>query len=180
MGQRLGSLIGAIGGMMFVLINAGALGSPLSVVLRVLEALLLLATIWCAVVRSRGATDDGPPSRSALRTYWICVAAEVVAIIAGAQVFIRVLGRPELSLVWVVFVLGVHFVPFAWAFGFTRFAVLGVVLMAVAVVGGLVTVLVTPLGSPVTGVVAGIVLLGFALGAGLVGPRVAAHPSRTG
>ena len=107
------------------------------------------------------------------RTYWICVSAEVLAIFIGAQVILRVLQRPELSLVWVVFVVGVHFVPFARAFSLTRFAVLGAVLMAIAVAGGLVTLLVTPLGSPWTGVLAGFALLGFALSGPFVGSRPA-------
>lgn len=167
MGQRVGSMVGAIGGLLFVLINAGPLGSPLSLVplslvLRVAGGLVFVATIWWAVIRSRG-VDDGPPPRSAMRVYAISVVVEVVAIVVGAQILGRGLHRPELSLVWVVFVVGVHFIPFSRAFGLPRFAVLGVALMLTAVAGGLVTVLATPLGSPLTGVVAGFILLGFAL-----------------
>lgn len=53
------------------------------------------------------------PRPGALRTYLLCVAAEVVAIPVGALV-IRALDRPsDLIVVWVVFVVGVHFLPFA-------------------------------------------------------------------
>lgn len=164
MGQRVGSMIGAIGGLVFVLVNAGPLGAPLSLVLRVLGGLVFVSTVWFAVIRSRS-VDSGPPPRSAMRVYAISVVAELVAIVVGAQILVRVLHRPELSLVWVVFVVGVHFIPFSRAFGLARFAVLGVALMVTALIGGLITVLVTPLGSPWTGVVAGFVLLGFAIGA---------------
>lgn len=169
MGQRIGSMIGAIGGLVFVLVNAGPLGTALSLVLRVLGGLVFVATVWFAVIRSR-TVDSGPPPRSAMREYAISVVAELVAIVVGAQILVRVLHRPELSLVWVVFVVGVHFIPFSRAFGLARFAVLGVALMVMALIGGLITVLVTPLGSPWTGVVAGLVLLGFAIGAAALRP----------
>ena len=170
MGQRIGSMIGAIGGLVFVLVNAGPLGTPVSLVLRVLGGVVFVATIWWAVIRSLG-VDTGPPARAALRVYAISVIAELVAIVLGAQILVRVLHRPELTLVWVVFVVGVHFIPFSRAFSLSRFAVLGAALIATALIGGLITVLVTPLGSPWTGVVAGFVLFGSALAGRLLQNR---------
>lgn len=167
-GRALGSVVGAVGGLVFVLVNAGALpGAP---VLRVLAA-VLFAVVLLLALRVR---DPGPPpSRQALRVYGFCVLAEVLAIPAGAAV-LRALDRPELVPVWVVLVLGVHFVPFARAFAAPVFAVLGWALVGVAVVGALVT-LATGDGdaAPATASVAGFVLLGFSLYGVRPGPRQA-------
>lgn len=162
MGQRLGSLIGAVGGVIFVLLNAGALGSPLSVVLRIAGAVIFAATVWYAVIRGRNEPSGPRPPPEALRVYRLCVVAELVAIPVGAQVLVRVFGRPDLTLVWVVLVVGVHFLPFARAFRVPLFAVLSTVLIVVALVGGVVTVTLTPLGGPGAGVLAGFILLAFA------------------
>lgn len=157
-GRALGSTVGAVGGLVFVLVNAGAL--PAALLLRLLAAVLFAATVLLALrVRDPGP----PPSREALRVYGFCVLAEVLAIPVGAAV-LRALDRSELVLVWVVLVLGVHFVPFARAFAAPVFALLGWALVAVAVVGGVVTLATGDADvAPATATVAGFVLLAFSL-----------------
>lgn len=162
MGQRLGSLIGAIGGVLFVLINAGVLPWPLSLVVRLVGVLIFLAVVWYAVLRRRPAPPEPAVPARALRVYWICVAAEVIAIPLGSQLLVRVLHQPALTPVWVVFVVGVHFVPFARAFRVPLFALLAAWLIAVAVIGAAVTLGVGPAGAGWTGIVAGLLLLAFA------------------
>ena len=134
-GRGLGSLIGAAGGALFVLVNAAEL--PGSTTLRVAGVVLFAA----AVVVALRAPDDGsrPPPPRALKIYGWCVAGEVLAIPVGAAI-LRALDRPELVRVWVVLVLGVHFVPFAKAFGEPIFRALGVVLILIALAGGIVTI----------------------------------------
>ena len=164
-GPRTGSLIGAVGGVLFVVLNAGVAGSPASVVLRVLGVAAFTGVLWFSVLR-RPARRPGPaPAPRALRTYLVCVAAEVVAIPLGAQVLTRLLDRPGLVLPWVVVVLGVHFLPFARAFGVRLFTVLAWTLVAVGVLGGALAVVLDPRAAALSGVVAGFVLLAFA-GAG--------------
>ena len=161
-GPRLGSLISAIAGLIFVLVNAGAFGGPLDVVLRVLGVVVFAAVIWFAVLR-RAAGRPGPePSPGALRTYLICVGGEVVAIPLGAQLLIRVLDRPQLTPVWVVLVVGVHFLPFARAFRVPLFRTLGWTLVGLALLGGVLALTLTPLAVPGAAVAAGFVLLAFA------------------
>lgn len=162
-GQRLGSMIGAIGGVAFVLMNAGALGSPLGSVSRVVGVVVFAFAFWYAVIRTRNHPTRPRPPAEALRVYWICVVAEVVAIPLGNQVLVRVFDRPDLTPVWVVFVVGAHFLPFARAFRVPLFTGLGVALIVVALIGGLATVTISPLGAPLAGVVAGFVLLAFAV-----------------
>lgn len=162
MGQRLGSTIGATGGVTFVLVNAGSLSDIASVVLRIVGIASFGLVVWYAVIRTRNWPAGPLPSAPAMRMYWACVAAEVLAIVLGAQVLIRVLGEPDLILDWVVLVVGLHFLPFAQAFRLPIFTVLGALLIAVALVGGLVTITVSPTGSTWAGVTAGFLLLTFA------------------
>jgi len=61
MGQRLGSLIGAVGGVLFVLLNAGALPDPLGLVVRVLGVAVFAGVLWYAVVRTRSLPAGPPP-----------------------------------------------------------------------------------------------------------------------
>lgn len=102
------------------------------------------------------------PPRSALRTYWLCVIAEVVAIPVGAQFLIRVFDRSDVVLVWVVFVVGAHFLPFARAIRLPLFIPLAVGRTVVGVIGTVISLLTSPLGAPAAGVTAGFLFLIFA------------------
>lgn len=167
--RPLGSVIGAIAGLIFILINAGAV--PASLLWRVLGVVGFFAVVWFVVIRGP-LVHQPQPSRSALRTYGICVVAEVAAIPLGALFLRNVLERPNAVPVWVVFVVGVHFLPFARAFGLPVFGWLGAALIAIAVVGAipaLVSDSATAAGW--TGVAAGFVLVLFSA----VGPRLSAR-----
>ena len=87
----------------------------------------------------------------------------MLAIPVGAQVLLRVLHRPALTPVWVVLVVGVHFLPFARAFRVPLFTWLGAVLITVAVLGGVATLQVGAVAAGVTGMIAGVALLVFAV-----------------
>ena len=88
---------------------------------------------------------------------------------------IRALGGPsELVVVWVVFVVGLHFLPFARAFGLPVFDLLAWTLIALAVVGGVLTVTADAVAGRWTAVAAGFVLLGFAA----AGPRLTRSENR--
>ncbi|MEO7070706.1 MAG: hypothetical protein ABI131_09475 [Nostocoides sp.] len=164
--RPIGSVIGAIAGLAFVLINAGTVPAPL--LWRLVATSGFVAIIWFVVLRG-AEVDPVSPSRAALRTYGISVAAMVVAIPLGATIITNVLDRPNAVLVWVVFVVGVHFLPFAHAFHLPVFHWLSASLVAVSVVGtvpALTSDSATAAGR--TGVAAGFVLLLFSA----VGPRL--------
>ncbi|GAA4917952.1 hypothetical protein EV188_101631 [Actinomycetospora succinea] len=157
-----GDLVGAGFGALFVVLNAGLLGAVGHVVAAVV-AVACAATVVLAYVRRRRVTGDVgmfPMTRS----YQLIVALEVVALFGGTAV----LGRlaPQLSVPWVVLVVGVHFLALArwWLVGARPFLVLGAVLTVIAVVGGVVGVLGGPASAPlaafVAGVGAGVVMLG--------------------
>ncbi len=177
MHPQLGSLVGAIGGLVFVLANAGGLPGGAATALRVVAVVAFVAAIALTIRSVPRTAGHPPPDRRAWRVYLICVVAMVAAFPLGSLVLTRALGRSELVLPWVVLVVGAHFLPFASAFRAGIFRVLSWALIAIALVGGLVTVLVGPAASAGTGVLAGFALLAFAAAGPL---RWLRHPVRAG
>lgn len=170
--RPIGSIIGAIGGLLFVLLNAAAV--PLTAIWWVLGVAAFAGAIWFAVLHGP-TTVQQPPARAALRTYGFAVLGMVIAIVAGARV-LNLLDRPNAVVPWVVLVVGAHFLPFAGAFDVAIFRLLAFSLILVAVVGGVATLMhdsATTAGW--TGVVAGFVLLLFAA----VGPRLNSSTARS-
>lgn len=152
------AVVGIIAGGAFVLINAGGLLTPGAWVARVVGLALFALAFVSGVVKRRHGRSPNVSQRST-RTYWVSVIAEVVAIPVGATILVRVLHRPELTVLWVVLVVGAHFLP-AQLFGVRRVAVLGLVLILIAVGGGMLAtaggISWAPSGA---GVTAGMVLL---------------------
>lgn len=162
--SRIAALVGISFGSVFVFVNAGALPEPWPVMVRGWGLILVLAAVWFGVVRA-GDAEAPPVDETSVRTYWVSVVAEVIAIPVGAFIISSVLDRPKITVLWVVFVVGAHFLP-AKSFGIGRFAELGVVLMALAVVGAVVTLTVQTLAAPIAAVLAGMVMLAFSTSTG--------------
>lgn len=169
--RPIGSIVGAIAGLVFVLVNAGAVTA--SLLWRIAAAVAFAAVIWFVVLRGPDVEPE-PPSREALRTYGISVVAMVVAIPVGARILSDVLDKPNAVLVWVVFVVGAHFLPFAHAFRLPVFRWLAASLIVVSIIGVVPTLAsnsATAAGG--TGVAAGFVLLLFSG----IGPRLSRTPT---
>ena len=166
MRKETGSLIGACGGLAFLLFNTGSLPVALAWTIRALGVVAFVAVIWYAVLHPerRGMVDR--PGAASMRTYWLAVVGMVIAIPLGSLVINRVLDRPALTLPWVVLVLGAHFLPFARAFRAPIFAQLGLALIALAVAGAVVALLVDARAVTWLAVAAGFVLLGFSFAGG--------------
>lgn len=161
-GRRLGSIVGATGGLGFVLGSAG--GLPATVLWQLLAVVLGVAVL-VGVWRST-APAPPPPSRAGLRLYGICVVAMLVAIPLGARL-LTLADLEHLVRVWVVLVVGLHFLPFVRVFGTPLFTALGVALVGVAVLGLALSAAAggdSTTWPAATAVAAGFVLLGFALG----------------
>ncbi|MEO7980672.1 MAG: hypothetical protein ABI807_07255, partial [Sporichthyaceae bacterium] len=164
--RPIGSVIGAVAGLVFVLVNAGAISG--SLLWRTVAVVVFVAILWFVILRGPE-IDQPPPGRAALRTYWISVVAMSVAIPVGAAIINNVLDKPNAVLVWVVFVVGVHFLPFARAFQLPVFRWLAVCLVVVAAIAAVPTLAFnSATASGATGVAAGFVLLIFSA----VGPRL--------
>lgn len=171
--RPIGSVIGAIAGLAFVFINAGTAPAPL--LWRLVAAIGFVAIMWFVVLRGPE-VDQVPPTRSALRTYGISVAVMVVAIPLGASIITNLLDRPNAVLVWVVFVVGVHFLPFAHAFRLPVFRWLAGSMVFVSVIGAVPTLASdSAIAAGWTGVSAGFVLLFFSA----VGPSLTREPRRS-
>ncbi|MFY0407451.1 DUF6609 family protein [Solicola sp. PLA-1-18] len=111
-----------------------------------------------AVVARRRLGAGTVPGARAVRTYGWSVIAMVVAIVVGARL-LAVADQTRLVPVWVVATVGLHFVPFARAFGQPLFLRLAAALVLVAVVGALAELAGVPDAVPWVAVVAGAVLL---------------------
>lgn len=105
--RPVGSIVGAIAGVVFVLVNAGA--NRASLAWRVVAVVVLAAIIWFVVVRG-AKVDQVPRDRAALRTYCISQPPCCGDSRRGDDHH-QVFDRPNPVLVWVVFVVGAHFVP---------------------------------------------------------------------
>lgn len=156
--SRIFAAVGIIFGMVFVLVNASGLPAGWDVAARVGGVALGIGAVG-RMLLSRAPEDRWSGSA---RTYWVAVCIEVVAIPVGATILNRVLEQPDLVVLWVVFVVGAHFLP-ARAFGIGRYAELGVVLMLLAVISAAVYLIADIAWAPSAGaVMAGAALLGFA------------------
>jgi hypothetical protein len=156
--RALGALVGSIGGLIFVLVNAGGVATGVRWPVRVAGLVIFALVVWIAVVRSWDERAAGPRSRTALRTYGICVTAMVLAIPLGSLV-LRQVGQPGLVLPWVVVVVGAHFLPMGRVFTAPVFLSLGLTLVGIGVLGGLLALAHTNAWVPWTGIAAGLAVL---------------------
>ncbi|RCK70001.1 hypothetical protein DT076_08305 [Desertihabitans brevis] len=162
-GTRVGSAIGAVGGLSFVLVNAGALPVPVDTAARVLGVVGFLAVLAAVVLGTPARPGpDGPPGRGQQVRWLVTTLAMVVAFVAGAAV-LRAVGYPDLQVLWVVLVVGVHFWPLAAVLRVPLFRRLGLALVGVALAGGIARFAGWTPAAGSAATVAGLVLLGFAL-----------------
>lgn len=137
--ELLGGLIGAVAGVAFVVLNAGVLGDPLALVVRIVGVLTGVLFAGSAVRRMRAASAAGGSARGGFsRGYWWIVLAEVVALLAGVRVLDAAFDRAYLGVAWVAIVVGVHFFGlgrlwhaarlYALAAAMTGFGLVGLVL----------------------------------------------------
>jgi len=128
-GQRLGSLIGGVFGLIYVEINAGALTAPAAAALRIAGAVVFAGLVaLLAAGRRPGAGSAGTeaPTRGGFGPrYWLIVAAEVAAFIAGSALLNGPLDRPRAVVAWVSVVVGVHFFALAALWPVSLFRWLG-------------------------------------------------------
>jgi len=167
-GARVGALIGAVGGLAFLLVNSWPFPEPYRSVITVAVVVWFLWVLW-EILRVPDDPDAVRPDARQLRTFWIVVVLEVVLIVGGAQLFIRVLQNPDASLPWVATVLGVHWLVFRAVFREDVFLWLGCLTLACGLTGLLValtgvaeenTAAATALCS---GFIVGVVMLGAVL-----------------
>jgi hypothetical protein len=165
-GRKIGSLIGAAFGLVYVEANAGSLPGGVVTALRIAAALAFLGLIALLARGSRARSDEPKrPGGQFGTVYWLVVAAEVFAIFVGAAIVRGPLGLEDAVVAWVSVVVGAHFVALAEVWGGMRFfRGLGLALGLCGVAGiaadaaGASTAVVATFG----GVLPGVLLLGAA------------------
>lgn len=163
--QKLGSLIGAVFGLVFILVNAATLPTGIATVLRVL-GVLAFVLVLVALRRPRRSVEQARPARGGLgRGYWLVVAGEVVAFPVGVRVLNGPLDTPNAGVAWVAFVVGVHFVALAVVWTEPIFHWLGAAMALCGLVGLALAFAGSPKAAVATlgGVLPGALLLAFAL-----------------
>jgi len=109
-------------------------GSTTLVVVGVAAVLVLAGWLVLTARRGAGLPAGGGREESPFgKQYGIAVLLMLVGIFAGARVLSAVFALPEAVPAWVLFVVGLHFLPFAKLFGSRRFLVLSALLCVVAV-----------------------------------------------
>ncbi|WP_157621826.1 hypothetical protein [Serinicoccus hydrothermalis] len=157
-GAMIGSVIGLVGGTVFVLVNRGELPQAWSTAALIAWVVLLLVAAWAVLVRRGGARQTSAPHPRAGLIYGLSVLGMLVFFIGGSAL-LRAGGVPELGPALIALGVGLHFIPFARAFGVPFFFGLG---GAVSVVGGLGLVLGlvwTPVAAPAAAVLAGLLMV---------------------
>ncbi len=132
--RRWGALIGVVGALVFIFSYSPPLPTPWSVIARIAGAGLAVAAVASLCLRPRSLGPLDRPSRKALTVYGCCVIAELAAIALGSRLLVT-LGHAELRPALIAAVVGVHFLPFSWAFGERMFSWLGTALLLLGVIG---------------------------------------------
>ncbi len=137
--RRWGSLIGLAGGLLFIGSYSPALGGTVSIAAWVAGIALVLAALAAHYVWPTALGPMKRPGTVALATYVATVIGELVLIGLGSRA-LTAAGHGDLRPALIATVVGVHFIPFAWAFGERMFYWLGAfvaVLGAIGLVAGI-------------------------------------------
>jgi hypothetical protein len=163
--QKLGSLIGAVFGLVFVEVNAGALPTGIGIVVRVLGVVALLMVLVALRRPARAEAVARPSDGGFGRGYWLVVAGEVIAIMAGVRLLSGPMDTPDAGVAWVATVVGLHFVALAVVWTRRFFHVLGAVIALCGVIGLALALAGSPTAAVATvgGILPGALLLAFAM-----------------
>ena len=156
--RRWGSLIGLIGGAMFIGSYSSVLGAAISAFAWVAGLVLVLAALSAHYVWPVSLGPMVRPSPLALATFGACVAAELALINLGSRALIAA-GDGDLRPALIATVVGLHFIPFAWAFGERMFFWLGGLVSVLGVAGLGAGAMGVAQAAEAAAVVAGLVML---------------------
>lgn len=152
--RRLGSLVGLVGGVVFVLAYSGVLSSPWSWLLNGVAVVLAAACVWRLFLRPLPMGEPQRPHRLAGLIYLAAVAAMVAAIFIG-RTLLEGADRTDVAPAVIAFAVGCHFAPFAVAFRERMLMRLAVTVGGVGLVGMIVAWLAGPPVGAVAAVAAG-------------------------
>ena len=162
--RRMGTLIGLLGACVFVFSYTPGLADLVSVVARLVVIGAVTSTLWFLFASPRFLGPFTPPRSRHIGIYLLCVIMEF-ALIAFGTGRLTTLGKLELQPALIALVVGLHFIPFAWAFRERMFYTLGGTLTLLGGVGLLLGTPTSALGAAVgSGLVMSLILLAYSLG----------------
>jgi hypothetical protein len=152
-------LIGAVFGLIYLLVNSGSLPSDAAIPLRSIGVVAFIVVLVAVARASADAQPTGP--RGFGPGYWPIVAGEAVALAVGLSLINGPLGVSKAAVGWVSFIVGAHFVALAVVFEERLYLWLGVAIGSCGLAGLGMAALGTgpaPIAA-VSGVIPGCVLL---------------------
>lgn len=173
--DKIGSLIGAVGGLVFIQANAGAFPAGVELGLRVAGAVAFVAVLAALPRVNRPAPTDTRSPGALGRGYGVIVAAELLGIFVGLRVLNGPLDTPQATPAWIAFVVGTHFVALALLLREAAFSRLGYAITAC----GAAALLAAFLGAPdsviaaLAGILPGALLLSSVVRPGSQAPALA-------
>lgn len=185
-GQLLGSMISAVFGLIYVLVNTSALSAVWVWTLRGAAAAVFAAVLVVVIRASRSraiTTGSSAASGTSSRTvfgwrYWGVVGLELVALFVGTRLLSGPLDAPQAGIAWVSLVVGTHFFALAVIFAQPFFHWLGAAITICGTIGIVLALVGAATGiiGLVAGVVPGALLLAFGSWGALRKPS--AEPAR--
>lgn len=158
--RRWGSVIGLVGALVFVFSYAPALGAAVAVPAALVGVALAVAALVAHYVRPVSLGPLTRPRPLALATYVACVVGELALINIGSRVLSEA-GRGELRPALIAAVVGLHFLPFGWAFTERMFFWLGGLVAAVGSLGLTAGAVGVPNAAEASAALAGLAMLGL-------------------
>lgn len=163
--RRTGALIGLAGACVFVFSYADGVGTSVGVAAKVAVTALVAATVLFLYVMPRWLGPFKRPAPVAIMIYLGCVCGEIALIALGSR-WLTDAGQAYLRPALIAAIVGLHFLPFAWAFGERMFYVLG---GALVVAGGSGLIIGSEsaalLAATCSGLIMAALVLAYALGA---------------
>lgn len=162
--RRIGTLVGLFGAYVFVFSYTPGFADLLRVGVRALVICAIIATVWFLFASPRYLGPFTAPRGRQIGIYLLCVLMEF-ALIAFGTGRLTSIGKLELQPALIALVVGLHLIPFAWAFKEGMFYILGGVLAGLGGLGLLIGTQSSALGAAVgSGLVMSLILLAYSLG----------------
>ena len=130
------SLIGAILGLIYILVNADALPSPEAPVLRIIGIVSFVVLMARLRAASTAEPLRAPSAETGFgRSYWLVVALEAIAALGGATILSQAFSTPRADLPWITLIVGTHFFALAVVFHQSRYHAIGAMITTCGVAG---------------------------------------------
>lgn len=155
--RRWGSLIGLLGGLVFIGSYSPALGGAASIIAWVAGLALVLVALSAHYVWPVPLGPLVRPRPLALGIYCAAVVGALAVINLSSRA-LEAAGHGNLRPALIAAVVGVHFIPFAWAFGERMFFWLGGLVAALGAVGVAAGFMGVPHAAEALAVVAGLTM----------------------